>query len=116
MCDLIECDEQMNTANDHDETNFSEINDSEDLNDGHTIFFDGGEQPVVIPSTHTFAEFRKVLQCESNATLWYGINTWKNGSPLNYEDEWVKYVAAVRCLTSQEDMHVWRDEVWSDPE
>jgi len=59
----------MNTSNDYDQINFLESNDLENLNDNYTIFFDRGEQSIVISSTYTLVVYREALKCDNNACL-----------------------------------------------
>lgn len=87
----------------------------EDLEDSYTLFNNRSVNPLAVSKGQTLEELRERLGYGDDNMVYWSVDGCNEGRPLNHQDEWLSYNAAVEELGSSKDMYVWADNGWESP-
>ena len=80
--------------------------DLNDLNNCYFVFFDKQTTFTLIIDDNNLKDFRFQLNCDNNDYFCYAINQTTEGRPLNYENEYEKYLDSIVIFESNQQIHV----------
>ena len=80
--------------------------DLNNLNNYYFVFFDKQTTLTLIIDDNNFKDFKFQLNCDNNNYFCYAINQMTKDKPLNYKNEYEKYLDSIVILELNQQIHV----------